>query len=434
MNKKMITTLSLVLGLLLAASAAFADIIAGNGYYTIKESLKKTTAHVASGEMDNFTFTGVLSLTANGKELYKEEAITKYDGDKSERTSYEKHGVGSESRLQIKSYNTKDKAVHIYYNTKEKKPHAVAYSYPNKDNVDKLIYDDPFKQEEIKDFETVIDAGVGNLKDALFAEETAEGKMYYANIENEQIPVFINALSSFLMKYSIFDEHQIKNYNLPDMRENISISNASGKAFENKDGILTEGIASITVTGNDKAGNLHEVIISISVSVTDIGTSSPEEPDLTGIETEYIEAGFKKTGIIFNEKYIGAYKADIVEVIDDKFVKTGEKTLVITEADGKKVKGTFKMQHFTDESKNMFIEFESFNPYENSNYKIQFYNDVPIKYMQNGEEKGGLLTNNYHGNDNEAAMLMLDLDIDFLDDGGWRHNIGIQYNMVRVME
>lgn len=420
MNKKTTLALSLFLGTALTASAVFADVAAGNGYYSLKETVKRTTATLATEECDNYTIYTAFAISSGDKEFYSAEETMKCTNDAGLVTSTNKNSLQSKTTAVYETYRSKNKYINKHINELGDKNATVRNVDGEEANSFNVLADDPFEEEEMKDVEKVIDAGVGSLKDSLFVSESQNGKMYYGSIDNAQIPVFINTLSSFLMKYSFFDGYYVTEYGLPALKNDIAITNVSGKGFENSDGLLTELLGTVNVSGTDENGVLYNITISLSYSLCDVGTTTIEEPDLTGFEVEYLQNDRASGRNMYDKKYEGTYASNITAVRNDEFVKIGENRIVITEAEEGNIKGTIDVIYYDDtENKSKHYNFESFIPLENGEeapYTLSRY-ETFIRYLdEKGEERYGIMTISQRF-DNNSCCLTLCPDVTFVVDG-----------------
>lgn len=102
-------------------------------------------------------------------------------------------------------------------------------------------------------------------------------------------------------------------------------------------------MATVTISGKDEGGQIHEVSLAVLGKVTGINATTVSKPDLAG--KEVIRTTAKKAGyapeIENPSKYVGTFKNDIVIEKDGKYVKAGERLIEITHMDNQAVSGRY---------------------------------------------------------------------------------------------
>jgi hypothetical protein len=184
-----------------------------------------------------------------------------------------------------------------------------------------------------------MDAVVGSLKDYVQVKENSDGSRQYSGSLNEtQIPAIANAISAFLFKSEFRNRTGNNDQELNRIEKDIFIKSVTGEAKENKDGILESVTASIAVQGIDKYGETQELAVDAVMKLSDINNTIIVKPDLTGKEVQkYTENKFG--GI--DTKYVGNYKNDIIIEKDGKFVKIGERNLIIAHVEDNSIAGRY---------------------------------------------------------------------------------------------
>lgn len=404
MNKKAVTVMSFVLGALIFTTTAFADVALGSGYDKLKESMKRTASQM-NKDVKNYTFEALYSLKDNGKVLRQNSTFTKTDNEKpaSEETSESQYINGkTESR-----YFYRDMQCNISRNNESGDKYYYS-EYSGRFKATKPEFPDPFKKKESGDIEKLFDAFVGNLKNYVQVEERAEGgKKYSGSLSEEQVPALANAATSYFLKKMIRDEAFRYDYDsapIPKMESDIVIKNISGTAVENKAGLLESLQAEAVFSGKDEKGLLHELTINIAMKVSDIDKTVVSKPDLSGKEVEKVS-----NGLVFDSRYLGKYKNDIVMLKDGKFVKIGERLIEITQSDDKKVAGryyeTYKPGYEKYNESKYDFNFE-FNPEDFNNFIT--YTNASGKKETGSFHAGGIGT------------LWIDLNIEIIGDNGYR--------------
>jgi len=373
-NRKSVIISIFVLGVLIFATSAFADIMLGSGYNSLKNSVK-ATAEKLTHEADNFSVDYMVSIKVDGKTVDESTENGKYDlinqAQESNSTYFEKG-----QRKERYSYNDPNKRIYKNfedgsYNVVEKR------KYSN----ERPFIENPFEEEQAKDAEKIMDAFVGSLKDVIQIEESGGNKMYMGNIGDSEIPPLINAISSFALKYSILNEYTAERLNIPSPKSNVYVKDASGKAIENEDGILESGIFTASMSAEDSNGTEHIYTLEFTIDIKDINNTIVAAPDLDGQKVTYSKEGFE-----FDEKYIGKYKNNIVKVEDNSFVKIGERIIEITSVEDGNVKGRYYEVYSEEYEPDIVRNFEFFSNHDDS----EFY--TILNYTNNnGEKKQGVM-------------------------------------------
>jgi sporulation protein YlmC with PRC-barrel domain len=373
-NKKSTAICAFVVGAAILTTSAFADVMLGSGYYGLKNTAKTTMAKLTK-EVDNFSVDATAAVKVDNETFAQSSVKTKFDianqAKETTDTSLERGKIRE-------SYWYSNQNQNIYKNS-EDGSYTVVDKQKNYDN--REILKNPLEDEQAADAERVVDALVGSLQDIIQIEESGGKKMYIGNLSDTQIPTLVNAVSSFVFKYSILDEHSAKRMNVPYPKSNIYVIGASGKAIENEDGIIESFIAGASISADDSSGIGHVYSVEISVDVKDINSTVVAPPDLNGQTVTYSKEGFE-----FDSKYIGKYKNDIVKAEGDSFVKHGERFIETTSVEEGNVKGRYYEVYHEGYEADAVRSFEFASNSENSmHYTIINYKD------DKGESKKGIM-------------------------------------------
>lgn len=415
-NKRSTILVVFLLGAVIFATSAFADIMLGSGYYSLKNSVKTTMGKLTS-EVDNFSVDATVSLKIDDKVFVESTSNAKFDIVNKSKESMDKYLKKGEAR---ENYWYSDENQSIYknfddgsYDVFEKR------KYSNETN---RIIENPFEDEQVKDAEKILDALVGNLQDAIQVEESAGKKMYVGNLSETQIPPVVNAVSSFAFKYGILDEWNAKNLDIPHPKSNIYLTNASFKAIENEDGIIESGIFTASISAQDSKGNEHIYSLDVSIDIKDVNSTVVKAPNLDGKKVRYSKEGYE-----FDSKYIGKYKNDIVKEEDNSFEKIGERFIEITSVENGNIKG--KYYEVYDEGYEADIA-RSFDFYSNYDESIHF---TIIHFTNNkGEKKKGII----HRTGSQNINVSFDVTIDE-ENGGYSYSNnedGFDNTFIRIFD
>ncbi|MDW7657574.1 MAG: hypothetical protein SCM11_10420, partial [Bacillota bacterium] len=197
LNKKALAPLCIILGIIMMASTAFAEVMTRSAYDQLKDAVKTTSARMSAG-VNNYTLKTTWSLSGDGKVLMNAVTSQKTDGTKSESSGETTDFQG----LKQINYNYNDTAQSIWYNSFDDTYYVNEFRNERlEDNIDwtdeSMIYD-PLADEHIADLERILDAAVGNLRNYVTVAVQEDGSRIFAgSLSDTQIPALINAVASF---------------------------------------------------------------------------------------------------------------------------------------------------------------------------------------------------------------------------------------------
>ena len=396
-NKKWVT-LSVLVGIALLATTALADNISKSPYDQLKDAVKYTSSAMAGAEIENYTAVTRFSLKDNNILLMEKISENKTSMGGMENESSEITSTASGSILTSYSFNNADKNIwydrysDIYYVT-ENQHYEDKFSY--REEINYNGGNDPLAEEHIDDLERIFDALVGNLKNYVTVVKNDDGTLEFSgSLSDAQIPAVINAIASFLTKQflnstggyddryyveepyaidgmeksepAVYNEESEK-INFPKLDGDVFIKSISGRAKTDSDGMITSVYADIVLSGKDEDNTAHEVNFEIEMNVTDINTTEITEPDLTGKNVQINEFGREEPKEKLTAKFEGTYKNDIITTIDDKFVKIGERVVVIEQIDETGVSGSYFEEYLEGYEDKTPVSFdfngENYDPY-----------------------------------------------------------------------
>ena len=413
LKKKTAALCAVLVGASIFATTAFADMAIGSGYYSLKDTIKTTAAHL-TGKSSGFTAGLSMSITCDGNVIAVFSANTKYDlaAEKTETTnsSTDKNGT-------FDSYSYRDMEKYITYDDEADTYYVHHYSMPQEGP----MLSNPFEEDIAADLETIVDAFVGSMKDIVQVEESDGKKMYMGNLSGSQIPALANAVSSFMLKYSFFDEYNARDMGFPSLQSDVAVTSVSGKAIENESGILESLLGSASVSGKDKDGVDHSFTFDFTVDLTNVDATVVTEPDLSGKTVEESTASVRSA---VSTDMVGTYKSDVVVRGEEGFTKVGQRTITITAVDGDSAAGTYTAT-YTDGRADESFDFTAVYDEERS------YGDLIFDYTDaNGETKHGIISESgYYGQN-----LYVNMDVVFDDDGGYRSYSDLDNEFIRVFE
>lgn len=157
--------------------------------------------------------------------------------------------------------------------------------------------------------ENVIDALAGKLRDQFTVEDGANGGKHVSlHLTGDQVPVAVNALSSFIMKQAS-DGHWKADLHhepdaasasaapkvpLPKLTQDVRVQEIELDATIDADNYIDRETANIVIVGNDKDGASHEVAINLAVDLSGQNRTVPDTVSLDGKQVETIQADSMK--------------------------------------------------------------------------------------------------------------------------------------------
>ncbi len=398
-NKKSMMFGVFILGAMILITSAFVDAALGSGYQNLKNSLK-TTAAKLTDDVNNFSVDLTATIKVDGKTYSEQTYNTKYD---IKNQAQETRTIELQKGNHVEYYSYSDKKQYISKNFKDG---SYNVEEKQKSNKDTNIIANPFEEEEVKDVEKIVDAFVGSLENVIQVEQSGKKKMYVGNIGDTEIPSLVNAISSFVFKYSILNDYTIETLNIPSPKSNITVKEASGKAVENKDGIIESGIFSVSMSAEDSKGTEHAYTLEFSMDIKGINKTIVAAPNLDGQKVTY-----SKQGYALDEKYIGKYSNNIVEVKDNSFQKVGERVIEIISVKEGNVKGKYYEVYNKGYEPDIIRSFE----FSSNQDELEFYTIINYTDNNGKKKKGAIDSTNLQ--DLHAAF---DVKIDE-ENGGYSH-------------
>lgn len=342
-GKKTVMGISFIMGTLLFATTAFAEVSSKSGYEQAKDALKFTGDSLNS-KLQNYTVNTSIIVKDNGNIISEKDYINKYDLYKN---AIENSLTDSEgNKPKVMSYYYHDKNTIINESSSNNIYNVI--NYPKEVKFE--VFENPFKGKQVDDVERIVDAAVGNLKDSVVVSQKDNGtKELSGNISESQIPAIANALVSYEVKsrYGVTTTSSNDNVNVGVFPKNMSdvyVKNVSGDMILNKDGLIISGLGSAEITCNDKEGKVHNLTFEIVGKVVDINTTKIDKPDLTGKKVN-VSNTENDNKLSDPQSYVGTYKNDIVIKKEGKFEKIGERTVDLTSLDDKRIIGRYRAEY-----------------------------------------------------------------------------------------
>ncbi len=421
-GKKAMSLSAMLLGAVVFTTAAAADVAMGSGYGGLKNAAKTTMVKLCS-EVDSFTGNAGFSVQIDGQTYMSEEVVAKADNQMKalETLQTSVDPIGENGTF----YSYTDSERRIYKSDGDDQYYVSNRgAFETEDDGADTLIENPFEEEEVQDLEKVLDAFVGTMKDTVQVENNEDGRLYIVSMSDAEVPALVNAVMSFAVKYGMLDSARREETKFPLIKNDLYVRTASGKAFENNEGLLESVMAAVSLAGQDENGGEHEIVIELSMDISDIGTTTVVPPVLTAENSVESNEG----RFIFDEAYVGTYKNDIVRREGDSFVKIGERVFEITECGD----GTFSGRYHEDYRPG--YEPETARAFDVIGVSDgDWHGDAQLTYMDGGEEKSGLIyTEGGRGNPNLRLML----DVTFMENGGYSCDYPDDFDaaFVRVLE
>jgi hypothetical protein len=367
LNKKTLVPLCIILGIIMMASTAFAEVVNRSAYDQLKDAVKTTSARMAAG-VNNYTLKTNLVLSGDGVVLMSEVTSQKIDGNKSESSG---ESIDFQGLKRI-NYSYSSNTQSIWYNSFDDTYYVNEYQIEgSEDSINwsgnSMSYD-PLADEHIADLERILDAAVGNLRSYVTVAAQEDGSRIFAgSLSDTQIPALINAVASFATKqflgssvtgmqtdasYASYRGTAIESDNEKmagassinpalNLKGDVFIRQMAGTAKADPDGLLTAATFNIVLSGRDADGQPHDLVLDVNLAMSDIGTTVVNLPDLTGKNVVVSQHDKPSASDRLSAKFAGTYRNDIIAEEDGSFVKIGERTVVIESIDSDQVSGRY---------------------------------------------------------------------------------------------
>lgn len=231
-----------------------------SGYDLYKEALKKT--HTA----DSATLDFNLNIEDNKKSILTSQSIFKSDSVNQLNSISTRLANESEvSNMNLYKqdgnwYVMKDGLDTVYKMDTSNNPHHS-------------------KTAELKDdVENLIDVMTKNLQQQITVAEKKDGDhVIQLDLTGKEIPLSANALSTLMIKHAVMiqdnNETESSDFHikatLPELDHEITVKQVKLTAQVNKENYIEQQTVKVIVTGKDKQGTSHELVLNINLNATD---------------------------------------------------------------------------------------------------------------------------------------------------------------------
>lgn len=415
------TAVAFAVGASLFVTTAFADMLLGTGYDKFKQAIK-TTAQYADEEFDSY------SLLTNVDVKFNDELILNhYSSSKIDYLNKQRHDqdvttnfINNTQSSSYERYN--DAEVYLYRNNSDSfSGYKNAIIDPDYDPGDD--FSEAFNNEYADEFERIIDAAVGNLKNLVQYDTSSEGTYQFnGELTASQVPALYNAILSLILKDSL--QHELGEGYINGETKDVYVSKVTGAATQHEDGYLTDLEASIELTFKNEDNKENTLQFSGKAEFVDINNTKIERPEYDESTLSEVYDNSKNVGL--PEKYEGVYKNNIVIDNGHEFVKIGERILTITDITNGQISGSYEEVITSNGSENNegyhsfkydfistthdyhpnLVEYKDVNTGEigfatiNENYNDSIYFDYGMtleKHGLNYNEHSSTYKHNYNG-------------------------------------
>lgn len=282
--KKKVLAAAGISGLLMAGGVLSASA-SSSGYDLFKTAVKKTH------NVSSFTANVQANLEDNGKEVYKVDSlniVNLKDDASSSTISVNKGGTSAKVDLYSKDHQNvvKSSKDDNYYVKQENERKSKSKDVKHKDELSPAMQ---------KDVEAIFDALTKNYQNSITSKDLGNGKTeLQLDLSKNQIPAVGQAVVSFFLKNidqqkdhmdsKEFGSLQFSDLKpqLPQLKNNISVSSVVLKGQVDKDQFLVGQEASISVSGDDVNGVHHELVLHLKSSLDKLNHSNVTNLDLNG--------------------------------------------------------------------------------------------------------------------------------------------------------
>ena len=332
-RKRMTTAIGMAVGVTLLTGAAFASYNTSNGYEIGKTAVKGLMQN------ENYTAEFKMALLLDGenissttiKELYDRNGdVVLNKSEKYETPEQYRYYMGSDQCEIYVQDDDKINVYHLYDGNVESSVHEGYAEYYRNGTFDMLGVNNNDEDKKVQGkiirfAELVADTFVGDLKNNIvYVSGDDASSTYELSLDTMQIPEVVNAgLSAMFSTLEVSNQGFDDEYKDPFLQFGTDpiIKNVSLKFTVDSEGRLTDGEASVTLSGNG-----HEGAAELSLKMYDYGTTKPQRIDVSTLKNvETYHADRENTEVYTDGD-------DMTKIVTDKDVKeAAEKGYFVTE-------------------------------------------------------------------------------------------------------
>ncbi|RRJ65548.1 hypothetical protein EHV15_23480 [Paenibacillus oralis] len=291
------------LGAALLLASGLSAMAGTSGYETYKSALK----HTISAE--SLTNQGTIVVTDNGKQIFRADLEAKRNKETNGMSASAKFTVTGASESQtMQAFKQGEKAI---LHEGDSDTYRVMNLGENKREAGSGEFAPPQHAEQF------IEALMGNVKDLATVEELPSGvKQASLHLSGSQIPAVVQAAGSLAASHLTagpkfhgqmgaegrmagndsetaqkdgLAHPSMPKVDFPELTDNVKVEDIQFDAEISPEQYIKHQQGKITISGTDKAGDKHELVISIDCDLSGFGQTTPDTVDLTGKQVETIE-------------------------------------------------------------------------------------------------------------------------------------------------
>ena len=290
MKKKAAIGLSLLVGVALLATTAFASGSGLNGYDLYKQAFQNTRAATS------LTATAAVTISDNGNVLLKSNAVVKADHQSKDLSAAVNLTSGSQSD-QLLAYRQNGQIItkladNPVYNILSFQPGNSPWSKQ---------WNRQHSQSSAGGVQNIIDLLAGNFQNYISTSSTANGdKQVSLALSGNQIPSLANAVASMVVRQGALHMAQLQNpvcpvqaavaAQFPQLINGIEISNVGLKADIDPNNVIKEQTANVTISGKDAQGKTHQLVLNLAVTFSNLNNTTPDSVNLSGKQVKTVQA------------------------------------------------------------------------------------------------------------------------------------------------
>lgn len=294
-KKVMMVGAGLALGSALVVTSAFAGIGGAQGYEAYKTAIKNAAAYGSA------THQVELSVRDNGSELLNVNATVKED----KAAGLASGNAAIQSGAESQTFEFYDRDGQSVFKAGGSDTYNVVGESGKRGKDGEEWDHGPGSQE----MENIVDALVGNLKTKVnLSDAPGGGQKVDVTLSGTQIPSAVNVIGSIIVKEALSGKHAQEDLDDPDfganalgldlkqiaahfpkLSQDVNIDEISLHASIDGNGTLADQTVEFTISGKDASGGAHEVVIEADMTLSNLGSTTPDTVDLTGKNVRNIE-------------------------------------------------------------------------------------------------------------------------------------------------
>lgn len=277
MNKKTLGVIGLSGAILLGS--VYSISANTSGYELYKSALKQT--HQA----DSATMALSFKLEDNDQSLFSMNSL--YKGDMKQEVS----------TISTEMANTEESSAMNMY----KQDGAWYVTKAGTDLFYKMDAKNPHSEQSLElqdDVENLIDVLTKNLQQQITVDEAKNGaKTVELDLAGKEIPLAANALSSLMIKHSVMlqdrTEESETNFHItptiPELDHDITVKQINLTANISKEDRIADQTVKAVVTGKDKQGKEHELVLNFKLEVKDYNQTTVSKVEIPAGKVEEMD-------------------------------------------------------------------------------------------------------------------------------------------------